>query len=154
MGRVVKPGQPATVLIRGPAGTHEIPFEAIFGGPARSESRNYWLKRERAEPVIVPDISAFGEQHEQTGAQGWEVLPEGSAIEGFLLPQPAGKDYRLLKIVTRPATAEQLQRLGNDRVPVVHPGSGPLGVAPPEAGKPGDSQKPRSEQLDLTGLLD
>src|SRR5262245_6270421 len=99
--------------MRGPAGKFELPLEAIFGGPARSESRNYWLHREKAEPVLVTDISAFGEQHEQTGAQGWELLPEGSSLEGFLLPQPRGKDYRLLKVVTQPATSEQLARLGN-----------------------------------------
>jgi hypothetical protein len=32
-----------------------------------------------------------------------------------------GKDYRLLKIVTPPATPEQIARLGNDRAPIVHP---------------------------------
>ena len=41
------------------------------------------------------------------------------ALEGLLLPQPPGKHYRLLKIVTRPATASQFARLGNDRAPVV-----------------------------------
>jgi len=30
-----------------------------------------------------------------------------------------GKDYRLLKIVTQPATPDQFARLGNDRAPVV-----------------------------------
>ncbi len=30
-----------------------------------------------------------------------------------------GKQYRLLKIVTQPATPEQMARLGNDRTPVV-----------------------------------
>ena len=44
------------VLMRGPGGEFEIPFEeAVFGGPARNESRNYWIRREGAEPVIVPD---------------------------------------------------------------------------------------------------
>jgi hypothetical protein len=42
-------------------------------------------------------------------------------MEGLLLPQPPGKDYRLLKVVTQPATPEQVQRLGNDRVPVFAP---------------------------------
>ena len=92
---------------------------AIFGGPARRESRNYWLGRERAEAVLVPDISRFGEKHEVTGEQTWEEVPAGSALEGFLLPQPPGKDYRLLKVVTQPATEDQLARLGNDRAPVV-----------------------------------
>ena len=39
--------------------------------------------------------------------------------EGLLLPQPPGKDYRLLKIVTQPATPSQIEKLGNDRAPIV-----------------------------------
>lgn len=38
-------------------------------------------------------------------------------------PAPPGKDYRLLKIVTQPASAEQSARLGNDRAPVVRKGA-------------------------------
>jgi len=119
-GREVRPGQRTLVLMRGPGGEFELPFEeAIFGGPARSESRNYWIKRERAEPVIVPDISRFGEKDKATGVQHWEDVPAGSALEGLLLPTPPGKAYRLLKVLTQPATADQLARLGNDRVPVI-----------------------------------
>ncbi len=118
--RPVKPGERATVLMRGPGGEFEVPFEeAVFGGPARSESRNYWIKREGAEPVIVPDIERFGEKDKTTGEQNWEDLPAGSALEGLLLPRPPGKDYRLLKVVTQAATPDQIARLGNDRAPVV-----------------------------------
>lgn len=117
---LIKPGERATVLLKGPGGEFELPFtDAIFGGPAKRESRNYWIKREGAEDVIVPDVSRFGEKNKTTGAQGWEDVPPGSALEGLLLPQPPGKDYRLLKIVTQPATSDQLARLGNDRAPVV-----------------------------------
>lgn len=107
------------VLMRGPGGEFEVPFEeAIFGGPARSESRKFWIQRERAEPVVIPHISRFGEKCKTSGCQNWEDLPEGSQIEGLLLPQPSGKQYRLLKVVTQAATADQIARLGNDRVPV------------------------------------
>lgn len=117
---VIKPGERAAVLLKGPGGEFELPFtDAIFGGPAKRESRNYWIKREGAEDVIVPNVSRFGEKNKTTGAQGWEDVPPGSALEGLLLPQPPGKDYRLLKIVTQPATADQIARLGNDRAPVV-----------------------------------
>lgn len=117
---IIKPGERATVLLKGPGGEFELPFtDAIFGGPAKRESRNYWIKREGAEDVIMPNVSRFGEKNKTTGAQGWEDVPPGSALEGLLLPQPPGKDYRLLKIVTQPATADQVTRLGNDRAPVV-----------------------------------
>lgn len=118
-GREVRPGQRAVVLMKGPGGLFEMPFDAaVFGGPARNESRNYWIKREGAEAVIVPDIERFGEKDKTSGQQNWEDVPAGSALEGLLLPTPTGKDYRLLKVVTQTATAEQMARLGNDRVPV------------------------------------
>jgi hypothetical protein len=117
---IVKPGGKITVLMKGPGGEFELPFnEAIFGGPAKKESRNYWLQREGAVDVIVPNVTRFGEKNKTTEEQGWEDVPPGTALEGLLLPQPPGKAYRLLKIVTQPATPEQLARLGNDRAPVI-----------------------------------
>lgn len=108
--------------MRGPQGEYELPFtEAVFGGPAKRESRGYWITQEHAEDVIVPNVSKFGEKNKATGAQGYEDVPPGSALQGLLLPQPPGKDYRLLKIVTQPATREQIARLGNDRTPVIVP---------------------------------
>ena len=125
-GREVKPGQTLMVLMRGPGGDFEMPYEeAVFGGPARSESRNYWIKREGAEPVIVPHVERFGEKDKTTGQQNWEDTPPGTALEGLLLPTPPGKAYRLLKVVTQDATADQIARLGNDRAPVVVPPANP-----------------------------
>ena len=119
-GKIIKPGERVRVFMKGPGAVFEIPFdEAVFGGPAKSESRNYWIRREGAEPVIVPDIEQFGEKNKATGEQGWEDVPPGTALEGLLLPQPPGKAYRLLKIVTQPATEDQVARLGNDRAPVL-----------------------------------
>jgi len=122
---VIKPGGKAKVLMRGPQGEFELEFtEAIFGGPARAESKSYWIKRERAEEVRVPNVSRFGEKNKTTGEQTWEDVPPGSSLDGLLLPVVTGKDgkdYRLLKIVTQPATPEQTSRLGNDRAPVVSP---------------------------------
>lgn len=117
---IIKPGLRVTVLMRGPGGEFELPFnEAIFGGPAKKESRDYWIQREGAEDVIVPGVTRFGEKNKATEEQGWEDVPPGSALQGLLLPQPPGKEYRLLKVVTQPATPDQLARLGNDRAPVV-----------------------------------
>ena len=131
-GREVRPGQRAVVLLKGPGAEFEIPFdEAIFGGPARSESRNYWIRREGAELVRVPEIERFGEKDKATQQQNWEDVPPGSALEGLLLPRPPGKDYRLLKIVTQAATAEQIARLGNDRAPVVLSPDGEVGGTGP-----------------------
>ena len=133
----IKPGGSATVLMRGPGGEFELPFtEAIFGGPAKRESRKYWIRREGAEDVLVPNVSRFGEKNQTTGEQGWEELPRGSALEGLLLPQPPGKNYRLLKVVTQPATPDQLARLGNERAPVVVPMDGCRPAKQEDASKP------------------
>jgi hypothetical protein len=125
-GRVIKPGERMTVLLKGPGAEFELPLDdAVFGGPAKSESRNYWIQREGAEDVLIPDVTRYGEKNQVTGEQGWEDLPTVSALKGFLLPQPPGKDYRLLKVLTQPATPEQAARLGNDRAPVVLPPPAP-----------------------------
>ena len=105
--------------MKGPGGFFDLPFEAVFGGPARNESRDYWIKQEGAEPVIVPEIARFGEKDKVSGQQNWEDVPPGSALEGLLLPTPPGKAYRLLKVVTQQATPDQIARLGNDRAPVL-----------------------------------
>lgn len=94
-GREVRPQQTATVLMKGPGGFFELPFEAVFGGPARNESRNYWIKREGAEPVIVPDIERFGEKDKATGQQNWEDVPAGTALEG---PAPADAAWKRIPV--------------------------------------------------------
>jgi len=125
-GVVIKPGGKMTVLMKGPGAEFELPFDrAVFGGPARSESRNYWIRREGAEDVIIPGVTHFGEKNKVTGEQGWEDFSTASALQGLLLPQPPGKDYRLLKVVTQPATPEQAACFGNDRAPIVLPPPAP-----------------------------
>lgn len=147
-GREVRPQQNATVLMKGPGGFFELPFEAVFGGPARNESRNYWIKREGAEPVIVPDIERFGEKDKTTGVQYWEDVPAGTALEGLLLPTPPGKEYRLLKVVTQPATPDQFASLGNDRAPVLR--LPPVGSGTPnDAADRPDIQPANEEQAEL-----
>ena len=123
-GVEVRPGGKLMVKMRGPGGEYELPFtEAVFGGPARKESRGYWIKREGAVDVLIPRVSRYGEKDKRTGAQNYEDIPADSALEGLLLPQTPGKTYRLLKVLTQPATPEQFERMGNDRMPVIVPPS-------------------------------
>lgn len=119
-GMEIKPGQPLYLLLKGPGGQFTLPLEgAIFSGAARSESKPWWILREGAEEVIVPDVSRFGEKSKTTKQQHYEDLPAGSALHGLLLPRPPGKDYRLVKVLTQQASPEQFRRMGNERVPVV-----------------------------------
>ena len=126
-GREVRPQQNATVLMKGPGGFFELPFEAVFGGPARNESRNYWIKREGAEPVIVPDIERFGEKDKTTGVQNWERRACRDRVGRPAAPNTSGKkntdssrsSHNQRRSINSPA-------LGNDRAPVLRlPAAGP-----------------------------
>jgi hypothetical protein len=153
-GKEVRPGQPATVLLRGPGGEFELPYaEAVFGGPARTESRQYWIRREGAQDVLIPGIERFGEKDKRSGQQNWAEVPEDSAMEGLLLPPPPGKEYRLLKVVTQPATPGQLASLGNDRVPVFPHVPAEAIILPAASASPAPEPAPRppSQQLELLG---
>src|SRR5688572_22956425 len=58
---IIKPGGKMTVLMKGPGGEFELPFnEAIFGGPAKKESRNYWIQREGAEMSSCGKMRLYG----------------------------------------------------------------------------------------------
>ncbi len=153
-GSEVRPGQKTTVLMRGPGGEFELPFDdAVFGGPARRESRSYWIRREGAEDVLVPGIERFGEKDKRTGRQNWATVPPNSTLEGLLLPPPPGKSYRLLKIVTQPATAEQADRLGNDRVPVLT-GVSANAITLPPAIKSSSEKTVNNDEPEQLNLLD
>jgi hypothetical protein len=116
---MVKPGGKLYILLKGPGGFFELPFEGTFAGAAKKEKRQYWLNVERAEEVIIPDVEGFEEKNKETDVQNHETLPPGSALEALLLPAPTGKDYRLLKVLTQAATPEEAARWGNDRAPVI-----------------------------------
>lgn len=137
-GKIIKPGEKIKVRMKGPGAEFDLEFDgAIFGGPAKRESKGYWKSKERAEEVIIPDVERFGEKNKTTDEQGWEDIEPGSSLEGLLLPDTVAKNgehYRLLKVVTQPATPDQFSRLGNDRTPVVIP-------AKPQS--PGSAEKPK-----------
>lgn len=144
-GRVVKPGEKATVLLRGPAGEFALEFpNAVFSGNAREDKKRYWLKQ--AEECVVPGITAYGEKNKTTGAQSFEEVPDGSKMLGFLLPQPEGKTYRLLKILTRDGGPTRTALFGNDRTPVLEP---PLTDVVGKIETESPQAPPPSPQMDL-----
>ena len=126
--QVVKPGEKATVLMRGPGGTFQIEFTgAVFSGAARADNLRHWTLHKGAEEVRVPSVSRYGEKNRLTGVQSWEDVAPGSTMQGMLLPQPPGKDYRLLKVVTTDGGPERSAQFGNDRTPIFEP---PLPATP------------------------
>jgi hypothetical protein len=133
---IVKPGERAKVLMRGPGGEFEVlahghrsrkrssagqpkrkagacalpsirhltpalsPFEAER--ETREARRMRWCRTSRASEKHGRDallrVPMFGRR---SSARPTTNVPPGSALEGLLLPQSPGKDYRLLKIVTQ-----------------------------------------------------
>jgi|GEM_PF-2389516 hypothetical protein len=115
----IKPGQKAKVLLKGPGGYFEIEYTgAVLAGCATEEKLNWW--KTKGEEVLIPAMG-YGEKNKFNGNQAFGHLPEGSMIRGILLPPEPGRDYRILKIVTRNGGEDALERWGNDRVPVVVP---------------------------------
>jgi len=105
-----------------------VPFRAvraIYAGAAKSEKLEYlWLRHKKGEEVLIPRVNKFGDYHLKHQKQMSHDLPADSAMKGVLLPEQTGKDgqpYRLLKVQTRPATPQEEELVGNDRMPVVIP---------------------------------
>jgi hypothetical protein len=93
---VVKPGQRLMVLLKGRARSLRCLHTAtVRGGLRQSEqgarAADYWIKREGAEEVLVPEVTRFGEKNKATEEQGWEDVAPGSALEGLLLPNRRGR---------------------------------------------------------------
>ena len=92
---------------------------AAFAGCARKESLGWW-KRQGAEEVMV-EAQKYAERNKVTKELTWFDVPAGEVVAGVLEQAPPGKDYRLLKVATRPATPEEFSVAGNDRFPLTVP---------------------------------
>lgn len=118
----MKPGEPVVYVLRGPGGDFEIE-QGIFSGSARDDNPRAW---KHGQKVLVPHVSSFGNRDDDTGAEDWEPLPNGSALEAYALPPQERKDgsgsfYRLLKLITSQGSAEQAKRFERGRIPTAVP---------------------------------
>lgn len=90
--------------------------KGVWAGSAQKEKLRYWTKTMSGEVVTVPGVSRWGEIDGLR--EEWEDIPEGLTLAGILLPPQMGlngQTYRLLKIMTAPATGKQLGRFEKDR---------------------------------------
>jgi len=105
---VLKPGR----VLKGASIHGEV--SGIWAGFARSEILDWW-RRQGAEEVELTATS-FAERSGGTGQLVWENVPEGHVISAIL-------DHRenpaLLKVVTRPANAEELSKFEHPRLPLL-----------------------------------
>lgn len=95
-----------------------------MAGCATEEKLKWW--RRQGEEVLIP-AEGFGERNKIKGGQGIGSLPKESHIKGILMYQEAGKDYRVLKIMTMNGGEDPTEKWGNDRIPVVVPPGGDPG---------------------------
>ena len=116
-GKTFKPGQP--VEVRSKQGRLVRPWASY----ARSERMEYWIRQRSAiEVEILAD--GFAERNRHTNQLVWENIPSGQIIRA-VLASPKDPESFLIQpdpdcyIVTRAATADEIQHFGHDRLPVV-----------------------------------
>lgn len=103
--------------------------QLIWAGFARRE----WLHGKPKDGDLV-DIPAdrFAERSRRTAQLVWDDVPSGQVIRGLVV---SNKGKPLLRIVTRPCTADEEEHFGHDRICVVEPplfSADPIPIAPPK----------------------
>lgn len=118
-GKTVKPGQ--RVDVRSRNGTVVRSWVSY----ARQERMEYWIRQRSAVPVEII-AESFAERNRQTHELVWQNIPPGQVIQAVLavpreidelLFEPESECY----VVTRAATAAEIEYFGHDRLPSVAP---------------------------------
>lgn len=126
----------------------EQALEARWEGFARQESLGWWRREHPEARDAYLDVDDWAERS-PTGEIHWAGYP--SRVHFLFL----GAEQPKVKVLTRAATAEELQRLGHDRVPVHErlPGEPRFtALRTPEPAKPKPKKTPKSVQPSLEGL--
>jgi hypothetical protein len=98
----------------------EVEAAGVWAGFATSEKLEWWLRKpghrivQTTEPVI-----AIAERADDTGELIWADIEPSAHLLFVLEPPPAGKDYRLARLVTKAATAAQAAYFRHDRFPLL-----------------------------------
>ncbi|MEM6884112.1 MAG: hypothetical protein AAF571_03715 [Verrucomicrobiota bacterium] len=116
-GKTYKPGQSIEVE------TDEGPLTRPWASYARSERMEYWTRQRYAMPVWI-FAESFAERDRLSQELVWETIPEGYAIRAFLAAPKDPEDFLILPdpecyILTRAATAPEVQYFGHDRLPLL-----------------------------------
>lgn len=92
------------------------PVEAIWGGSAQYEKLRWWVGKAGHDLAQTCDeVTEVAVRDEDTGEVRWGTAPEGARLFFVREPSPAGKDYRIGKMVTTAATKEQAAYFNEER---------------------------------------
>lgn len=108
-GKIKRPR--GSVAVTGPNGKQEL----VWAGFARSEILSWW-QRKKGATLLDIDATRFAERADDTRELIWDEMPPDSVIRG--LCDQSGKTP-VLKIVTRPADAEELAQFRHPRMPLL-----------------------------------
>jgi hypothetical protein len=107
-GKLFRPGREVTAIAA------EGPVERIWAGFARSEILQWWV--DRGGKLLDIPATEFAERSDRTGELVWDRVPEGLVLRALLDRQSS---HELIKIVTRAATAEEIEKFQHDRMPLL-----------------------------------
>jgi len=114
VGKEWKPGQPLPLeLVDG------TPAEGVWAGFATREKLAWWTRQPGNELAQGEAVAEIAERADDSGEMIWGAVPEGSRLLFVVEPSPVGKNYRLAKMVTTAATAEQSAYFRHGRYPVL-----------------------------------
>ena len=86
----------------------------VWAGFARNESLDWWLQK--GGVLLDLPINRFAERSDQTGRLVWDDVPDHLVLRGLLDVQSG---QPLLKVVTRAASLEELERFQHPRMPLL-----------------------------------
>ena len=121
-GQTLRPGRRVGVW-RDKQRAQHVPWV----GFARSERLTWWT-RQGWDPVDLP-ATAFAERSDRTRKLAWDTLPAGTVIRGLVGGPPEALQ---LKVVTRPATPDEVARFEHPRMPLLEPPLHRIDPPPPD----------------------
>ena len=121
------------------------PVHRIWAGFARSEILHWWIER-GGELLDIP-ATDFAERSDGTGELVWDSVPAGLVIRALLDRQT---EHELVKIVTREATPDEVEKFQHHRMPLLekplHPVSASLTAEPETPARPAKKPRPPKPQ--------
>jgi hypothetical protein len=105
-----KPGNPIPLLLADGSSA-----EGIWAGSATDEKLEWWLRKAGNQIAQSEPVAAVASKADDNGEMIWGESPDGARLIFVLEASPPGKNYRLAKLVTVAATAQEAARFRHER---------------------------------------